>query len=1151
MPLVADLHIHSRFSRATSKDLTLPNLAYWARLKGVHLLATGDIAHPGWLKEIEAHLEPAEEGLFRLKPEYEREVQERVPPACRGPVRFILGGEISTIYKKNGRVRKIHHVVFLPSLDAVRRFQARLARIGNIEADGRPILGLDSRDLLEILLETDPQGVLIPAHIWTPWFSLLGSKSGFDSVEECFEDLTPHIFALETGLSSDPPMNWRVSALDRYTLVSNSDAHSPRKIGREANLLDVPLGYTAVFDAIRSGDPKRFLGTVEFFPEEGKYHFDGHRKCGVCWHPVETQKHGGRCPVCGNPVTVGVLHRVETLADRPEGVPKPNALPYYRLVPLEEVLAQLYGVGAGSKRVQQAYMDLLRRLGPEMHILLEVPVEEIAAVAGPGLAEGIARMRNGEVEVQPGFDGQYGIIRVFPEGFARTSTQATLFGESGQWSVVSGQQSAVSGQRSAGSGGRAADSEQRTAVGSQQSAVSGQRTADSAPRTAHRAPPTTDHRPPTIDLNPEQQEAVTAERGPVLIVAGPGTGKTRTLTARLAYGVLALGLKPEQVLAVTFTNRAAEEMRERLRTWLDPEQAARVHVHTFHSLGLHLLREALRRLPQPPAGFPGPDFHLLTEAEALDVLAQALPQTRSRRRRELWEAIQAAKRQALGPEEIDNPELHRAYAAYQAALLEMQAVDYGDLLRLPLLLAHREPQLWAELTQAFRWIGVDEYQDVNEVQYRLLQALVHDPAGLTVIGDPDQAIYGFRGASPRYFLRFTQDYPQAKVVRLHRNYRSAPGILAAARAVLPHAPTLTPTREGVDHIEVWEAPTDRAEAEAIVHAIERMVGGTSYFSLDSGRVAETEEGRRDFGEIAILVRLRAVLPVLQEALDRAGVPYRLYTEALWSRRPAVAAWLAWVHLLENPRHLPAWETLLAYLGEPAARRRAWQHAVREVQDPLHAVRGYTGFSETTRGLLAHWLDAAPPMPPRVSEAWMHDAAGLWTRLLAQHRPDLPLLEEYDRDVLRSTARHREGQPWSRWRTALALAREHDFIDPRGDRVHVLTLHAAKGLEFPVVFLPACEDGLLPYRPENGRVDEAEERRLFYVGMTRAQERLIVSWARKRRLFGKTRAGRPSPFLEAIPEALKREHRHTPPARPRPRGRQLSLFGEDLGASARG
>ena len=413
MDLIADLHIHSHFSRATSKNLTLPHLARWAQVKGVSIVATGDISHPGWLAEMREELEPAEEGLFRLKPEIAAAVAQEVPPACQAPVRFMLGGEISNIYKRHDAVRKVHNVIFAPTLELVERIQQELEKIGNIRSDGRPILGLDSRDLLEIVLDVDPACCLIPAHIWTPWFSMLGSKSGFDTVEECFGDLTSHIFALETGLSSDPPMNWRVCNLDRYTLVSNSDAHSPPKLAREATIFRCEPSYPALFDALRSGEPDVFGGTIEFFPEEGKYHLDGHRKCGICWEPPETLAHDLRCSVCGKPVTVGVMHRVEMLADRPASVPPPHPRPYTSLVPLPEVLGEILGVGAGSKRVARAYEDLLAKLGPELTILRELPLEEIAAAGGSRVAEAIGRMRRGEVVAQGGYDGEYGVIRIF------------------------------------------------------------------------------------------------------------------------------------------------------------------------------------------------------------------------------------------------------------------------------------------------------------------------------------------------------------------------------------------------------------------------------------------------------------------------------------------------------------------------------------------------------------------------------------------------------------------------------------------------------------------------------------------------------------------------------------------------------------------
>ena len=405
MKLVADLHLHSHYSRATSRQLTLEHLWKWAQLKGVQVVATGDVAHPGWLAEVQEKLDPAEDGLFRLRPQFEAAMADEVPASCRGTVRFLIGGEISNIYKKLDRTRKVHNIVFSPSFETTANLQAELEKIGNIRSDGRPILGLDSRDLLEIVLETDERCHLIPAHIWTPWFSILGSRSGFDSVQECFADLTSQIFAVETGLSSDPPMNWRVSWLDRYTLISSSDAHSPPKLAREATVFDTELSYDALFGALASGDPGRYRGTIEFFPEEGKYHLDGHRKCGVCWEPAATIAHGGRCSACGKPVTVGVYHRMEELADRPSGTRPDSAGPYASLIPLPEALSEMMGAGPNSKRVQTEYHRLLKRLGPELTILQDLPLEEIAAAGDALLAEGIRRMRAGEVHTQSGYDG--------------------------------------------------------------------------------------------------------------------------------------------------------------------------------------------------------------------------------------------------------------------------------------------------------------------------------------------------------------------------------------------------------------------------------------------------------------------------------------------------------------------------------------------------------------------------------------------------------------------------------------------------------------------------------------------------------------------------------------------------------------------------
>ena len=410
MLYIADLHIHSHYAQATSKYLNLETLYQWARVKGIHVIGTGDCTHPAWLQELEEKLVPDGNGFYTLK-------HPPVEPAMPGlkvediEVRFCLCTEISCEYQQDGKDRKNHHLVYLPDFDTARTFNARIGSAGDLAADGRPTISLSSHDLLEVVLEVSPRAHLIPAHVWTPWYSTLGSRGGYDSVEACFRDLTPHIFALETGLSSDPDMNRRWSDLDRYAMVSNSDAHSPQKIGREVTLFNTELSYDALFTALKTGIG--FSGTYEFFPEEGKYFQDGHRKCGISFTPQQSRHHHDICPVCGRPLTIGVLHRVEKLVDRvlPESA---HTAGFRYIIPLPEILSELNGVSPESKKVQEAFRKVLSRFGNEFNILNEVPVEDITRYH-PLLGEGIRRMRRQEVQRVAGYDGVYGVIRLFSD----------------------------------------------------------------------------------------------------------------------------------------------------------------------------------------------------------------------------------------------------------------------------------------------------------------------------------------------------------------------------------------------------------------------------------------------------------------------------------------------------------------------------------------------------------------------------------------------------------------------------------------------------------------------------------------------------------------------------------------------------------------
>src|SRR5215471_14673113 len=415
----ADLHIHSRFSRACSKDSEIPHLAWWAARKGVTVVGTGDFTHPAWAVQLAESLVPAEPGLFRLRPELASRLSRTLPPSCTAEIRFLLSTEISTIYRRDGATRKVHHLLYAPTFEAADTITAALAKVGNLASDGRPILGLDSRHLLEITLNAGPGCFLIPAHIWTPWFAVLGSKSGFDTVPECSPNLADHVFAVDACLSSDPPMNWNCSSLERYQLVSNSDAHSPPMLGREATTFRTAVDYFAMLRALRTG--QGLAGTLNFFPEGGRYHADGHRKCGVRLFPAESVRHAGICPKCGKPLTIGVMNRVAELADRPEGFRPPGAATSANMVSLPEIIGEVLGSGRQSKRVTMEVDRLIAALGPELHILCDADTADIGRIAGSLVAEAITRLRNGEVIKEAGYDGEYGVIRLFrPEELAQT-----------------------------------------------------------------------------------------------------------------------------------------------------------------------------------------------------------------------------------------------------------------------------------------------------------------------------------------------------------------------------------------------------------------------------------------------------------------------------------------------------------------------------------------------------------------------------------------------------------------------------------------------------------------------------------------------------------------------------------------------------------
>ncbi len=410
--LIVDLHIHSHYSRATSPQMNIASLYKWGKIKGIHIIGTGDFTHPAWFKELQEKLEPAEPGLFRLKDEFAREQDAMIPESCRNNlIRFILTVEISNIYKRGDKVRKVHNLLIVPSFAAASKINQQLAAIGNIRSDGRPILGLDSEKLLQIMLDADPDSLFVPAHIWTPWFAMFGSKSGFDTIEEAFGTLAPHIHAIETGLSSDPFMNWRLSQLDGITLLSNSDAHSPQKLAREANIMSCQVSYNDIINGIKTNDD-RFKGTIEFFPEEGKYHYDGHRACDIRCTPQETKKLNGICPKCGLPLVIGVENRVDAIADRPPEYKPASHKKVEYIIPLTEIITELKGAKAANKAVWAEYDRVIAEVGNEFDVLRLLPIEQIAGAGHERLAQAIDKMRKGDVIKDPGYDGVYGTIKV-------------------------------------------------------------------------------------------------------------------------------------------------------------------------------------------------------------------------------------------------------------------------------------------------------------------------------------------------------------------------------------------------------------------------------------------------------------------------------------------------------------------------------------------------------------------------------------------------------------------------------------------------------------------------------------------------------------------------------------------------------------------
>ncbi|KPA17270.1 uvrD/REP helicase [Candidatus Magnetomorum sp. HK-1] len=1110
MKFIADFHIHSHYSRATAKNLDLEHLYYEAQIKGISVIGTGDFTHPGWIAEISEKLEPAENGLYVLKSEFSKSIDKTVPDLCKSQVRFVLTAEISNIYKKNGRTRKNHNVLFLPEIDAVKALNSKLDSIGNIHSDGRPILGLDAHHLLDMTLNAHELGFLVPAHIWTPWFSLLGSKSGFDTLEECFEDLSSHIFAVETGLSSDPLMNRRVSFLDDLTLISNSDAHSPDKLGREANLFNTELSYDAMYNAMKTG--KGFEGTIEFYPEEGKYHLDGHRKCEIRLTPEESLSHDGICPKCGKPLTLGVLYRVNALADQVE-----NNIdsPYFdSLIPLKELLSEIVQKGPKTKTVATHYQKAIESLGSEFYILRECPLEKIKSANIPLLSEGIKRLRDGKVHLLGGYDGEFGRVKVFKKSELETlKGQKSLF-KSGIGKSPKKQKSKVIPNKP-----KKPDISQNQKSFHLKSNVQKK---NSSKKSSEK----------TIEseLNTAQQEAVQFEGKHLIVMAGPGTGKTRTLTHRIAWLINKQKISGNQVLSVTFTHKAAVEMKNRLKGLLK-EADSIPFVATFHGLCLHILEKESPKIK---------NIRILNEREQDLCLSSALKKCShtdelpSKKHCKKW--IETAKQKCLAPDDdlesvSSHAQFSRVYLAYQEILKYNQAMDFEDIIFQSIQLFQKNSDIHDRWCKKFPYIFVDEYQDVNFSQYTLVRMFVKEFSKICVIGDPDQAIYGFRGSDFSYFQRFLDDYPEARCIRLNQNYRSTEAILSASEQVIS-AYSLQTNRQrifsgiqGASEIHIQETATEKAEAEAIVKTIEQLLGGISHFSLDSGRVDSTAiPDELSFSDFAVLYRTHDIGHAIAEALDRSGMPFQ--TAFKKKQTTTVQNMMALLRLISGNFRLFDLDSLLIIIEPDIDKRtidrlRNWidSQSLKSFDLEKLAQLSDDKLSQKIRIIWQNFLHFQKNLQEKLQNKNIKQSIQIILTL-----PEFPKISVNDQSYFDRliALSDNTGMNFSSFFSQTALFQDIDVIPDHVEKISLLTMHAAKGLEFPVVFIAGCEDNIIPFSGF-GKMDDthiSEERRVFYVALTRAQKLLYCSHSKIRNFFGKKKEQKVSRFLKDIENKLK-------------------------------
>jgi DNA helicase-2/ATP-dependent DNA helicase PcrA len=871
MKFYGDFHLHSYLSRATSKNLTLEYLESWAKIKGITVVGTADITHPEWLAEMQKKLEPAEPGLFTLKKEYSLPIEfgfknSKSPDSLQNrEVRFILTGEISNIYKQDEKTRKARNLIFLPDFESVEKFQNTLKHQNtNITSDGCPNLKTRVRDTLETMLSINSDSFLVPTDIWTHKGALLGPPSGFERIPDAFGDLAPHIKAIEIGIGSDPPMNWMCSHLDQYTLTANSDAHSPEKLGRNANIFNTELSFNHIIQAMSDGNGKTFEGTINLYPQDGKYHSDGHRKCNILWSPLETLKHNGICTECGKPVTIGIVNRIAELSDRESITERPQRLPFFPIIPLREIIAEILQVGESSQKVTKAYQETIQKLGPELDILLNVNVEEMDTVNNL-LGEAIRRMRNREVQISPGYDGEYGVIKVFQE------QEKTHLGS---------QNSLFETKR------ENTDALIHPLIDFDLSKYQELKNFQKKTQT-YREPKEKNTTTKTSALTPEQNQAAQHKNGPCIIVGGPGTGKTRVLIHRIK-NLEQSGIKPENIIAITETNQAARSMQKQIQTLQNG-----LHLHspdlipticTFQSLGLQILKQ------YPHSQKRTSHFSIINEDEKQNILKTHLHIQESDLM--YWsQQISNAKQNQIYEHDIDDLEFKTIFEKYEFILQNLNVFDTDDLLYKTIDILQNNEEIQQEYQKKWKYWLIEGLKESHSIQYNIIRTLCPQKnANLCIIGNS------------QIIKKVKKEYPNITKYKLTHSHRCPETVLNAWANVLNY-PRIPGNRPSVK-INLTQTQNDEEEAKYIVQKIRELIGGKSFWSLEHNvETAETHTLVQDVQDIAILIRKESQRPILEQTLTKNHIPFQSIAKIPFYQHKPISTILDIFKFIQNEKNI--------------------------------------------------------------------------------------------------------------------------------------------------------------------------------------------------------------------------------------------------------